>query len=177
MLIQPDAKIMQTHLGSQTSLKTCQSMRTFTGQAKGIEQLAKNRFDQLTQAGQPLAPFFGPVPLAALMRRCNHLSIILLKPTGMRLVARKTFVGYVDPLRFGPHTAQAFWRAGTSGQKCLQQGLIVGTGWTKAIASNDSRLGNRNQQVKSFIPANPIAPADIGLTSQPSLPTPRTRPV
>jgi hypothetical protein len=51
--IQPNAKVMQADFGGQTSLKSSESMRTFSRQAKGVEQFLKNRLNALTQAGQP----------------------------------------------------------------------------------------------------------------------------
>jgi hypothetical protein len=48
--VEPATKIMQADLGSQACLKTSQGMRPFAGQPKGIEQLVKERLNQLAQA-------------------------------------------------------------------------------------------------------------------------------
>jgi hypothetical protein len=50
--IEPDAKVMQGHFGSQACLKAVQRMRTLTGQPKGIEQLVINGLNE-SRAAQP----------------------------------------------------------------------------------------------------------------------------
>src|SRR5689334_23571484 len=152
MPIQPNTKVVQADLSCQASLKARQSMWSLSCQPKGIEQLVKDRLNQLAQPSQPLTPLFRPVLLAALMRRRNDLGPIQLAPTGMRLLTCKSFVGQVGSLRFGSDTVQPFWGTGTSGQKRLEQRLIVRAGWAKPIAGNDACLCNRGQQVKTFIP-------------------------
>ncbi len=52
MQIEPDTKIVQTHFGRQTSLKPCQVMRTFTSQAKGIQEFVVDGFNDLSDASQ-----------------------------------------------------------------------------------------------------------------------------
>jgi hypothetical protein len=124
MPIQPDAKVMQADLGGQASLEARQNMRSLSCQPKGIEQFLKNRLNQLTQVSQPSAPFFGPSSLATLMRRCHHLGVIQLAPTGMWFVARKTFVGQVDPLRLCSNTVQPLWRThGLRNERGVEKGV------------------------------------------------------
>src|SRR5205823_12970441 len=50
--------------------------------------------------------------------------------------------------------------------------VVVATGGSKAKAGNHAGRGNGGEQMKALIPANAIAPADIGLPSQPSGTTP-----
>ena len=59
MQIEPDTKIVQTHFRGQTSLKPRQVVRTFTCQAKGIQELVIDRFNNLPDAGQPSTQRFG----------------------------------------------------------------------------------------------------------------------
>lgn len=64
---------------------------------------------------------------------------------------------------------QARIRTASGSQQRLSQPLIVGGGNSKPIASDDADLGDREQEMNAFIPAQPRTPADIGLSCQPSL--------
>src|SRR5438045_2850250 len=66
--VEPDTKVMQSHFGRQACLKAVQRMGTLTGEPKGVEQLAIDRFNDLTQSSQPASPVFGPAHLAFLIR-------------------------------------------------------------------------------------------------------------
>ena len=59
-----------------------------------------------------------------------------------------------------------------SGEKGFGQRMVIATGWGKAKASNHAGWSNRREQVEAFIPANAVAPADIGLPRQPASATP-----
>ncbi len=50
LTVEPDAKVMQAHFGSQTGLETTQGMRPFPCQTKDREQFVVDRLDQLAQA-------------------------------------------------------------------------------------------------------------------------------
>src|SRR5437762_14385211 len=83
--VEPEAKVMQGHFRSQACLKAIQRMRTLTSQPKGIEQLAIDGLNDLTQSSQPASPGFGPMHLTALMRGADHLSMILFRSEERRV--------------------------------------------------------------------------------------------
>src|SRR5579884_835580 len=104
----------------------------------------------LSQPGQPAPPVFGPVYLAALVRRANHLSAILGLPTLMQLIAGKAFVGHIDAVRWHPSTGQTWRGVLAGGEKGLGQGVVVATGRGKAKAGNHAGRRNRTEQVKAL---------------------------
>lgn len=169
--VQPDAKIMQPHFGSQASLKAIEGMGSFPNQAEGVEQLVVDGFHDLTQTCQPVPPGFGPFLFTALMGRADNLCGILVKPASMQLISGEAFVGQIDALGGRTGTEQPRAAMVPDGEKGFGQAMVVATGWGKAKASNDSHRRNRGKQMKTLIPANAIAPADIGLPSQPTAAT------
>src|SRR5207237_7239239 len=101
--VEPDAKVMQGHFRRQTCLKAMQRMRTLTSQPKGIEQLAIDGLNDLTQSSQPASPGFGPLDLTALMRGADHLSMILLMPVPMQQITCEAKVFHIDALCWRTH--------------------------------------------------------------------------
>jgi hypothetical protein len=59
--VEPDTKVVQADFGRQASLKARQIRWSFAGQAEGAEQFVLDRFDDLSQTGQPATPGFGPL--------------------------------------------------------------------------------------------------------------------
>src|SRR5258708_28074604 len=81
MQVEPDAKIMQSHFGGQTSLKSSQVMRTFPSQAERVQQLVIHGLNDLSQTGQPATQGFGPaLPSAGLMWRGGQLDLATPAP-------------------------------------------------------------------------------------------------
>ncbi len=115
--VEPDAKVMQGHFGPQTCLKAVQRMGTLTGKPKGLEQLARDRFNDLTQSSQPASPVFGPAHLALLVGRADDLGSIRLVPLAMQLIASKAFVGEIDAVCWSAHTGQRRRGKLSSGKK------------------------------------------------------------
>lgn len=172
MQIEPEAKVVQSHLGSQTSLKTGEVMRTLTSQAKGIQEFVVDRFDDLADVCQPSTQGFGPLePLTALMRGSHHSDLILLLPLSMRSFSGKPFVSDIRALS-GLSTALQTRGWSVSGCKHgLGQLLVMDTGRAKAKAGNHPHRSHTEQEMEAFVPPNAITPATIGLTWQPSCPT------
>jgi hypothetical protein len=170
--IEPDAKIMQSHLRCQTSLKASQVMRAFTSQAEGIEQLVMNRFNDLSQVGQPSAQGFGPTLFAALMWGSEQIHLIRLSKVLVRFLTGKAFISYIRPLRRTASRRQTGRGSATRRKQGRSQVLIVCAGAAKAEASNHSLGGDTQQEMKALIPPNAIAPADISLACQPAQATP-----
>lgn len=96
MAIEPDTEIVHTDFGSQARLKPCQIMRPLTRQAKGMQELVVDRFDDLPNAGQPAPQCFGPAnTLRALVRWRHQIDLPLRLPALARAFARKTFVRHI----------------------------------------------------------------------------------
>src|SRR5260221_10556677 len=166
--VEPDKKVMQGHFGGQGCLKAIQRMGTLPSQSEGIEQLVVSGLNTLTQPRQPAPPSFGPAHCAPLVRRADDLSIIVLVPEAMHLLARKAFIGHIDALGWRAHTGQARGRSVSHGKEGLRQRVVVATRCSKAEAGNHAGWGNGGEQMKAFVPANAVAPADFGLSCQPA---------
>src|SRR6266568_4430521 len=165
--VEPDTKVMQGDFGGQACLKAIQRMGTLTSQPEGIEQRVVRGLNDLTQPSQPASPVLRPAHFAPLVRRADDLRAIAGLPVGMQLIARKAFVSHIDALGWRAHTGQTRCGLLSSGKEGLSQRVVVATGGSKAKASNHAGRGNRGEQVEAFIPANAVAPADIGLSCQP----------
>jgi hypothetical protein len=169
MQIEPETKIVQADFGSQTSLKAGQIMGTLTRQAKGIQEFVVDRFDDLPDTGQPTAQRFGPAnALAALMWGSHQLDVSLCMPPLTWPLSGKAFVGYIGSLSRQATTGQTCRRSLANREQGLGQVLIMGADRPKAKTSNHSQGGDTQQQMKAFVPAEAIAPTDIGLPSQPA---------
>lgn|SRR5215469_8220849 len=126
MQIEPDAKIVQTHLGSQTSLKASQIVRTFTRQAKGIQEFVVDGFNDVPDTGQPSPHRFGPaLPRAGLVRRGDHLDLLLLLPAAAWSRPGKAFISHIVALSGQPATSQARRWMLTERKQSRGQPLIV----------------------------------------------------
>jgi hypothetical protein len=169
MQIEPEKKIVQADFGRQARLKAGQVVRTLTRQAKGIQEFVVDGLDDLSQAGQPAPQGFGPVDaLTALVRRRHQVDLKLGLPAAARSFSGKAFVCHVGALSRQVSTGQMRRGVLTSGEQGRRQLLIMGTGRLKAKTSDDAQRRDTQQQMKAFIPAEAIAPADICLPSQPA---------
>jgi hypothetical protein len=91
---------------------------------------------------------------------------MLLQPLASRSCSGKAEVFHIGAVSRQAAAGQPRRWVLTSGTQDRRQVLIMGAGRSKAKPSNDSQGSDRQQQVKAFIPAVAIAPADIGLPSQ-----------
>src|SRR5258708_24107415 len=99
MQVEPDAKIMQSHFGGQTSLKSSQVMRTFPSQAERVQQLVIHGLNDLSQPGQPATQGFGPaLPSAALMWRGDPIHPVPPPPPSSRALPPNTLFRPNRPL-------------------------------------------------------------------------------
>ncbi len=156
---------MEGHFGRQTCWKTVQGMGTLAGKSEDIEQFVIDSLNDLAQPCQPAPPDFGPVYLTLLMGRADVQDLILLVPLVMQLLPSKAFVGDIDSLGWSTDTGQARRGLRSYGKKDFGQRIVITTAAAKPVITP---LGsNRQEQMEALIPANAIAPADIGLSRQP----------
>src|SRR5260221_1068676 len=114
MQVEPDAKIMQSHFGGQTSLKSSQVMRTFPSQAERVQQLVIHGLNDLSQPGQPATQGFGPaLPSAALMWRGDQIDLGPLSPLTPGARPRQPLICHLLTLGRPTRTRQAVGRAFT----------------------------------------------------------------
>src|SRR3989440_12374530 len=169
--VEPDAKVMQSNFRSQACLKAIHGMWALTSQPEGIEQLVIDGLNDLAQPSQPASPRFGPAHFATLMGRADDLRTVTGLPVTMQSIPGEAFVGYIDALSWSADALQTRRGMLASGEKGLSQRMVIATGCGKAKAGDHAGRGNRGEQMEALIPANAIAPADIGLSGQPSAAT------
>src|SRR6266516_3081263 len=169
MQVEPDTKIVQSHFRGQTRLKSRQVMRTFTGQTEGIQEFVIDCFDDLPNASQPAPQRFGPAfPLTCLMRRADHLHLLLRLPALLRTSSRKSFIRHICSTSYLPGARQTWCRVLAGSKQGRGQHLIMSTGRSEAKTGNHPVGIDAQQQVEPFIPADAIAPANVGLPGQPA---------
>src|SRR5947209_20267392 len=96
----------------------------FTSQPEGVEQLAIDGFNDLTQPSQPASPGFGPMNLTALMWGTDHLCPVSGLPVTMQLITCKAFVGQIDALSRSADTVQTRRGKLSRGEKGLGQARV-----------------------------------------------------
>src|SRR6266704_296382 len=104
----------------------------------------------------------------ALMWWADDLGTIRGLPLGVQQIPREAEVFDIDALRWSADTGQTRRGLLSSGKKGLSQPMIVATACGKAKTGNHANRGNGGEQMKALIPANAVAPANIGLSCQPA---------
>ena len=90
----------------------------------------------------------------------------------MHLLAGKALIGHIDAVSGRADTGQTQRGLLASGKEGLGQAMVVATARSKTKASNHAAWRNGGEQMKALIPANAVAPADVGLSGQPARATP-----
>src|SRR4030095_2201785 len=115
VFIQPHAEVMQRDLSCQTGLKPAELMGPLPVQTKGMPQFVVNRFDNLTDSGQPapqgLRPWGPTIPL----RWTEDLGPGGLPPQCLVCLARKALIDDIGALGGGSHARQS--RMGMAGAR------------------------------------------------------------
>src|SRR5919199_1674435 len=167
LLIEPDTKIMQCDLCRQARLKSAEVMGPFAIEAERMPELLIHGLHDLTHPSHPAPKPLGPRRSAIALRRAKDLGAIGLPPGLLVGVSFEALVDDIRPRGWGAHARQPRMGMAAQGKEGLGQGLIFGAGWPKAKAGDHPSRVDRHQQVESFIPAQAVAPADIGQARQP----------
>ena len=168
MPVQPDTEIMQGGLGRQPGLKAVQLVWALPVQPEGMVELVKDCLHYLAYPSQPSAQCFGPGIPAVALGGTDYPSSIVVSPPLCRRLAFKAFVHYIAAPGWLPQSGQPGMGSMPEGEEVLGQGLVFDTGWGKAEAGDDALRIDRKQQVEAFIPAQPVAPANVNLPGQPT---------
>jgi hypothetical protein len=169
MQIEPETKVVQTHFGGQPSLKSRESLRTRTPQAKGMQELVVDRFDDLPEACQAATQRLRPAnALTVLMRWSQQSDLPLVVPAVAWSLAGLALDSYLRAVSGQSCTGQPWrWSFAESNQR-RGQVLIMRAGRPKAKAANDPDGRDTQQPMKARVAAKAIAPATIRLPSQPA---------
>ena len=103
--------------------------------------------------------------------RTENLRPVALQPAPMVLFTLKALVGYIlwSPGESRSHARQPRVATVTHCEEGLGRWLIFGRSRGETETCYDARGINSDEQAKSFVPSQTIAPSDVGLSSQPSL--------
>src|SRR5512143_548052 len=129
LLIEPDADVMQSHLGRQGGLEATQFMRPFPIEAEHMLKAGSNRFDDWADASQPTPPSTRPRTRAVAPGRTANLSPIGVPPVHVPRRSCKALLSDIRPLGGSTDTAQA--RVGPMGHR---QASASGWSWVLAGA-------------------------------------------
>src|SRR5687767_10045824 len=143
-------------------------MRPFTIQAESMMELLVHRLHHLAYPRQPATEPLGPRRFAIALGRTDDLGSIAPPPRSLIGLSLEALVDHGGPTGGGTHTGQAWMGLATQSKEGFRQGLILRAGRTKAKARDHPDRVDGQQQVEAFIPAEPVAPADIGQPRQPA---------
>ena len=165
--VEPDTEIMQGGLGGQPGLKAFQLVRALPVQPEGMVELFKDRFHDLAYSSQPAAQPLGPGGLAVAFGRREQPGAVAVPPPLMPLPSLKALVRHIPAQGRCPQGRQPVVGSMPEGEEVLGQSLVLGAGRGKAEAGDDALRIDGKQQVKAFIPAQAVAPANVSLSGQP----------
>src|SRR5918996_914899 len=134
VFIQPHTEIMQRDLGRQTGPKSAELMGPLPVQAKGMKQLVVDRFDDLTDAGQPAPQGLGPWRPAIALWRTDDQGAVGLPPSRLVRLALKALIDDIRTMSRGSNARQLRLELAAQGKEGLCQGLVFGTGRGKGKA-------------------------------------------
>ena len=129
---------MQCDFSAQPGLEAIERMRTFTIEAKHVQERTIGRFDDLPKTGEPAAPAPRPRQCAIVLRRADEHGSLASLPVMMQRLTFKAGVSEVRPLRRRPGTEQRRVRRLAYSEQRLCQGLILGAAGSKAQAGDYS---------------------------------------
>ena len=164
---------MQSDLGRQAGENAHQRVRPLPVQPEGIPQLVHNRFNHLTETGQPPAQRLGPGVLSCPLGRVDCPYTILFRPSLSVLLALKAVIHHVVPAPVKvAHRRAAGMRKSPQGEEGLGERLLLGTGWGQGEAGDHAGGVSGQQHLEPFIPSQTSAFPDVRLSGQPSLSPP-----
>jgi hypothetical protein len=173
LIVEPDAEVVQRHPRRQTCSQPAQLVRSLPPEAQGVEELLVDAFYDLADGGHPSPQLLGPAPLAAVaLGRADDTHPVEIEPTPMVFFTLEALVGHVGSCGWRSHAQQpGVWPVARC-KEGLGQWLIFGGGGGKTETRYEACGVNSDEQTKSLIPSQPIAPSDVGKTSQPAIPHP-----
>lgn len=159
---------MQREVCGPARLKSAEVMGPFAVEAEGLPELLIHGLHNRAYARPPASPPLGPRHAAIALRRAEDLGTIGPPPKRGVCVPLEALVDDIGPTGRGAHACQSRLGMAAKGNKRRRQGLILGTGWTKAEAGDHAPWVDRQEHMAACIPAQPVAPAHVGQSWQPS---------
>jgi len=145
-------------------------MRTIPPEAKSVEQLIVNAFNDLAHGGYPPPEPLGPVLFGVSLGRMNNLRSVAFEPTPMVLGTFKALVGYVGTTAKRADATQSGVRLGSYGEEGLGQRLVGGGGRAETEASDHPCRIYRGEQREALVPSYAVGPSDVSLSCEPPCP-------
>ncbi len=166
LFIQPDTEVVQGHLGRQSSLESTQFMGTLSIESETVLEFVVHRLHDLAYACNPSAQFLGPHSPAAPLGRTDNISTKAYLPALMMLFALKALVCDIRTRCWLSHTGYPGVGKATQAKEALSHRLIVGARRRETKACDHAHGVHAYEQVETFIPAQPVAPAYVCKTCQ-----------
>ena len=143
-------------------------MRPLPVKSKSIVQLLVDGLYNLPQASYPTSQLFGPGLAAVSFGWADHLGPVMLIPKLVPVFTLKSLVHHVVAHCWVPYGRHPGLGIMAESEEVLGHGLVFGAGWGKGEPGNDPLGISREQQIEPFVPSQAVAPANVGLTSQPT---------
>jgi len=162
LIVEPDAKVVQSHPRRQTCSQSLKLIGPLPPQAEDIEELLVDTLHDLTYSSHPPPELFGPGLLARVsFGRVDDLRPVALKPPSVILGALETFIGYIGSPGSRAHTDEPRIRAGSCGKEAFRQLLVGGRSSPKAEARYDAARVDGGEQAETFVPSQAVGPFDV----------------
>ena len=114
----------------------------------------------------------GPGFAAVAFGRTDDLRPVAFQPAPMVFFTLEALVGYISSPGRQSHTRQPRVAAVAHREEGLGQWLIFGRSRSETETCYEARGIDSDEQAKSFVPSQTIAPSDVGLPGQPALAPP-----
>src|SRR5918995_3864058 len=168
-IVEPDTEVEQGYPRGQSSSQTLKLVGSLSPEAKSVEQLIVDAFDDLTESGHPSPQAFGPGFLGVALGWMDHLRAVAIEPAPMVFGALEALVGHIGHAGRRTGTWQPRVRLCPYGKECLRQWLVGTRGRTKAKACDHAGRLYGDQKGEPLVPAQAVGPADVGPSGKPAM--------
>src|SRR5512143_178828 len=168
--IQPEAKVGSGPLGGQPDLETLQRVGALAVEAKPLLKAAVDGFHALATPGQPPPPEPRPGVATVTLGRAEDHGAVGVLPVLRALLACNAPRGHIDRQRRGADMRQPRVRGLAHGKAGRGPALSLSAGRPDAKTGEGPEGIDRKPHLKARVPAQPMAPANIGQSWQPALP-------
>lgn len=168
MSIAPHTAVLQGHLRRQARLKSAEVMGPFPIETERMPELLLHGLHDLAHPRHPAPEPRGPRRSAMALRWTDDLGAVNPPPGLLVGVPLEALLDAIRPAGRSTHVRQARVGITAQGKACLRQGVILRTRRPKTQAGDHPQGVDRQEHMEAFIPAQPVAPAPIRESRQPS---------
>ncbi len=152
---------MPRHLGCQTGLQACHSVRTLATEAEAVMHLLIDGLDALASASQPAAQSCRPRLATTPLRWAHPLRAVPRPPARMYGLSFEAWITDRRAQSRRPNARASSIGGLAHGPAGFGQRLILGAGRSDAAAGDDPTWLDRDEEMAACIPAEAVTPADV----------------